>query len=56
CTDAETFAGRERCLLGFIFTYFKSHQPQYTYLQASMLAYTYINLLEMLQRFDPNEV
>ncbi|CAG8573144.1 12136_t:CDS:2 [Cetraspora pellucida] len=32
------------------------HQPQYTHLQASMLAYAHINLLEMLQRFDPNEV
>ncbi|CAG8553894.1 12053_t:CDS:10, partial [Racocetra fulgida] len=56
CTDAGTFAGRERCPLGFILTYFEGHQPQYTHLQASMLAYAHINLLEMLWRFDPNEV
>ncbi|CAG8756005.1 19663_t:CDS:2 [Cetraspora pellucida] len=34
----------------------QGYQPQYTHLQASMLAYTHINLLEMLQKFDPNEV
>ncbi|CAG8796902.1 24691_t:CDS:2, partial [Racocetra persica] len=56
CTDAGTFARREKCPLGFIFTYYEGHQPQYTYLRASMLAYAHINLLEMFQRFDPNEV
>ncbi|CAG8484282.1 24704_t:CDS:2 [Cetraspora pellucida] len=48
CTDAGTFAGREKCLLGFILTYYEGHQPQYTHLRASILAYAYINLLEML--------
>ncbi|KAF0413852.1 hypothetical protein F8M41_007715 [Gigaspora margarita] len=56
CTDAGTFAGKERCPLGFILTYFEGHQPQCTHLRASMLAYAHINLLEMLRRFDPNEV
>ncbi|CAG8699213.1 9201_t:CDS:2, partial [Racocetra persica] len=56
CTDAGTFAGREKCLLRFILTYYEGHQPQYTHLQASMLAYAHINLLEMLRRFDPNKV
>ncbi|CAG8765447.1 16365_t:CDS:10, partial [Gigaspora margarita] len=56
CTDAGTFAGREKCLLGFILTYYEGHQPQYTHLRASMLAYAHINLLEMLRRFEPNEV
>ncbi|CAG8605323.1 5946_t:CDS:2, partial [Acaulospora morrowiae] len=56
CTDAGTFAGREKCPLEFILTYYEGHQPQYTHLRASMLAYAHINLLEMLQRFDPNEV
>ncbi|RHZ51156.1 hypothetical protein Glove_482g26 [Diversispora epigaea] len=56
CTDAGTFAGREKCPLGFILTYYEGHQPQYTHLRASMLAYAHINLLEMLRRFQPNEV
>ncbi|CAG8654593.1 17123_t:CDS:10, partial [Racocetra persica] len=56
CTDAGTFAGRNKYLLGFILTYYKGYQPQYTYLRASILAYAHINLLEMLQRFDLNEV
>ncbi|CAG8536386.1 33916_t:CDS:2 [Racocetra persica] len=56
CTDARTFARRERYLLRFILTYFEGHQPQYTYLWASILAYAHINLLEMLWRFNPNEV
>ncbi|CAG8633283.1 3172_t:CDS:2, partial [Paraglomus occultum] len=30
CTDAGTFAGREKCPLGFILTYYEGHQPQYT--------------------------
>ncbi|RHZ44471.1 hypothetical protein Glove_724g33 [Diversispora epigaea] len=56
CTDAGTFAGREKCSLGFILTYYEGHQPQYTHLRASMLAYAHINLLEILRRFQPNEV
>ncbi|CAG8804042.1 5353_t:CDS:2, partial [Racocetra persica] len=56
CTDAGTFARREKCPLGFILTYYERHQPQYIHLRASMLAYAHINLLEMLQRFDPNKV
>ncbi|CAG8718664.1 17759_t:CDS:2 [Cetraspora pellucida] len=56
CTDAGTFARRKKYPLRFILTYYKEHQPQYTYLQVLMLAYVYINLLEMLQRFDPNKV
>ncbi|CAG8529332.1 122_t:CDS:10, partial [Cetraspora pellucida] len=56
CTNAGTFAEREKCLLRFILTYYEGHQPQYTHLRALMLAYAHINLLEMLRRFDPNEV
>ncbi|CAG8464751.1 13328_t:CDS:10, partial [Cetraspora pellucida] len=56
CTDVRTFAGREEYPLGFILTYYKRHQSQYTHLQASMLVYAHINLLEMLWRFDFNEV
>ncbi|CAG8502136.1 12372_t:CDS:10 [Cetraspora pellucida] len=56
CTDAGTFAERERYLLEFILTYFEGHQPQYTHLQASILAYAHINLLKMLRKFDSNEV
>ncbi|CAG8845516.1 12144_t:CDS:2, partial [Gigaspora margarita] len=56
CTDAGTFAGREKCSLGFILTYYEGHQPQYTHLRASILAYAHINLLEMLRRFEPNKV
>ncbi|CAG8838656.1 17699_t:CDS:10, partial [Gigaspora margarita] len=56
CTNAGTFAGREKCPLGFILTYYKGHQPQYTHLRASMLAYAHINLLKMLRRFKPNKV
>ncbi|CAG8845719.1 12647_t:CDS:2, partial [Gigaspora margarita] len=56
CTNAGTFAGREKCPLGFILTYYEGHQPQYTHLQASILAYAHINLLEMLRRFELNEV
>ncbi|RHZ71197.1 hypothetical protein Glove_261g44 [Diversispora epigaea] len=56
CTDAKTFAGREKCPLKFILTYYEEHQPQYTHLRASMLAYVHINLLEMFRRFEPNEV
>ncbi|CAG8844037.1 31293_t:CDS:2, partial [Gigaspora margarita] len=56
CTDAGTFAGREKCPLGFILTYYKGYQSQYTHLRASILAYAHINLLEMLRRFEPNKV
>ncbi|CAG8838290.1 2977_t:CDS:2, partial [Racocetra persica] len=56
CTDAGTFAEREKYLLGFILTYYEGHQPQYTHLRASMLVYAHINLLEILRRFDSNEV
>ncbi|CAG8854763.1 21274_t:CDS:2, partial [Gigaspora margarita] len=31
CTNAGTFAGREKCPLGFILTYYKGYQPQYTH-------------------------
>jgi len=56
CIDAGTFAGREKCPLGYILTYYEGHQPQYMHLRASMLAYAHINLLEMIQRFKPNEI
>ena len=45
----------ERCPLGHILTYYDGSQPQYTHLRASMLAYAYINLLSMLQRFSADE-
>jgi hypothetical protein len=48
--------GSDKCPLGHILTYYEEHQPQYTHLHASMLAYAHINLLEILQRFGPNEV
>ena len=41
--------------LGHILTYYDGSQPQYTHLNASMLAYAYINLLSMLSRFTPDE-
>ncbi|RHZ67045.1 hypothetical protein Glove_303g122 [Diversispora epigaea] len=56
CIDAGTFASREKCPLGFILTYYEGYQPQYMHLRASMLAYAHINLLEMLRRFQLNEV
>ncbi|RHZ52865.1 hypothetical protein Glove_456g39 [Diversispora epigaea] len=62
CTDAGTFADREKCPLGFILTYYEGHQFQYIHLRASMIPIfvhstsAYINLLEMLRRFDPNEI
>ncbi|CAG8789026.1 17914_t:CDS:2, partial [Racocetra persica] len=46
CTDARTFARREKCLLGFILIYYEGHQSQYTHLRTSIDA----------SRFDPNEV
>ncbi len=40
--------GSDKCLLGHILIYYEGYQPQYTHLQALMLAYAYINLLKML--------
>src|SRR5438046_5326080 len=56
CIKEGTYAGSDKCSLRHILTYYEGHQPQYTHLQASMLAYAHINLLEMLQRFSFNEV
>ncbi|CAG8624811.1 20545_t:CDS:2, partial [Racocetra persica] len=56
CIKEGTYAGSDKCPLGHILIYYECYQPQYTYLRASMLAYAYINLLEMLQRFSSNEV
>src|SRR5436190_19021113 len=56
CIKEGTYAGSDKCPLGHILTYYKGHQPQYTHLRASMLAYAHINLLEMLRRFSSNEV
>src|SRR5438046_5506586 len=56
CIKERTYAGNDKCPLGHILTYYEGHQPQYTHLRASMLAYAHINLLEMLQRFGSNEV
>ncbi|CAG8546369.1 7872_t:CDS:2 [Ambispora gerdemannii] len=56
CIKEGTYAGSDKCPLGHILTYYEGHQPQYTHLRASMLAYAHINLLEMLRRFGPNEV
>src|SRR5271154_7178073 len=56
CIKEGTYAGSDKCSLGHILTYYKGHQPQYTHLRASMLAYAHINLLEMLRRFGSNEV
>ncbi|CAG8742992.1 28491_t:CDS:10, partial [Racocetra persica] len=56
CIKEGTYAGSNKYLLGHILTYYEDHQPQYTHLRASMLAYAHINLLEMLRRFGPNEV
>ena len=44
-----------KCELGHILTYYDGSQPQFTHLRASMLAYAHINLLSMLQRFEPDE-
>ncbi|MEW8688772.1 MAG: hypothetical protein AB2556_23390, partial [Candidatus Thiodiazotropha sp.] len=45
-----------KCELGHILTYYDGSQPQFTHLRASMLAYAHINLLSMLQRFEPDDV
>ena len=45
-----------KCELGHILTYYDGSQPQFAHLRASMLAYAHINLLSMLQRFEPDEV
>ncbi|MEW8689189.1 MAG: hypothetical protein AB2556_25485, partial [Candidatus Thiodiazotropha sp.] len=44
-----------KCELGHILTYYYGSQPQFTHLQASMLAYAHINLLSMLSRFEPDD-
>ena len=44
-----------KCELGHILTYYDGSQPQFAHLRASMLAYAHINLLSMLQRFEPDE-
>ena len=44
-----------KCELGHILTYYDSSQPQFAHLRAAMLAYAHINLLLMLQRFEPDE-
>ena len=41
--------------MGWILTYYDGSQPQYAHLRASMLAYSHINLIEMLRRFTPEE-
>ena len=46
----------EKCLLGYILTYYDGDQPQYAHLRASMLGYAHINLISMLKRFEPEEV
>ena len=56
CIKEGTYAGSDKCPLGHILTYYEGHQPQYTHLRASILAYAHINLLEMLRRFGPNEI
>ncbi|MEW8689319.1 MAG: hypothetical protein AB2556_26145 [Candidatus Thiodiazotropha sp.] len=45
-----------KCELGHILTYYYGSQPQFTHLRVSMLAYAHINLLLMLQRFEPDDV
>ncbi|CAI2189895.1 5884_t:CDS:2, partial [Funneliformis geosporum] len=56
CIKEGIYAGSDKCPLGHILTYYEGHQPQYTHMRASMLAYAHINLLEILRRFGPNEV
>lgn len=41
---------------GYVITYYDGYQPQYTHLRASMLGYVGINLINMLQRFDSEDV
>ncbi|MEW8689373.1 MAG: hypothetical protein AB2556_26415, partial [Candidatus Thiodiazotropha sp.] len=45
-----------KCELGHILTYYDGSQPQFTHLRASILAYAHINLLSILQRFEPDDV
>ena len=45
----------QNCYLGHILNNYDGSQPQYTHLSASMLAYAHINLLSMLQRFEPED-
>ncbi|CAG8718258.1 20491_t:CDS:10, partial [Cetraspora pellucida] len=39
CTNAGTFADKERCPLGFILIYYEGHQPQYMHLIATNFIY-----------------
>lgn len=45
-----SFLGAKRCPLGLVLEYYEGRRPQYTHLRASMLSYSYINLLAMLRR------
>lgn len=45
----------QQCPRGHILTYCDGSQLQYTHLRASMLAYTHINLVTLLQHFHPDE-
>ena len=41
---------------GHVVTYYEGYQLQYTHLRASMLGYASINIISMLQRFQPVDV
>ena len=41
---------------GYVVTYYEGYQAQYTHLRASMLGYVSINLISMLQRFQPEDI
>ncbi|MEW8688835.1 MAG: hypothetical protein AB2556_23705 [Candidatus Thiodiazotropha sp.] len=44
-----------KCELGHTLTSYDGSQSQFTHLRTSMLAYAHINLLSMLQRFEPDD-
>ena len=41
---------------GYVVSYYEGYQAQYTHLRASMLGYVSINLISMLQRFQPEDI
>lgn len=41
---------------GYVITYYDGSQPPFTHLRASMLGYWAINLVAMLERFEPHQI
>ncbi|CAG8824420.1 15307_t:CDS:2, partial [Gigaspora margarita] len=52
CIKEETYASSDKYPLEHLLIYYEGYQSQYTHLQVLILAYAYINLLEILRRFE----